>query len=423
MRRLAVLLLVLPACAQILGYEEPGLQGSVGMDSGTSDRPDSGFEPPKDAGFPGGGDGGLPGGRCADLPSFEPVVKYPVVQRPIAAAFGDLNHDNRKDVVVGSDMVSQLTVYNGAPSGHGALSAGNPVTVGSAGGGCPPGVTAVAVGDFDGDSFSDLIYAQASCPTAKILVRRQSSAMPGTFLAEQPIEGVQQGGVSFSVADLNQDGRDDVVVLSMSSVQLLLGRSDVPGQLTSAFTDPISTGSFGKDGAPIIEDLNGDGRLDIAWGAQGLQYKLQSSTLGSFGGVQTLGAGDVSGAAVGDVSGDGLNDAVIVVPPNGQIYVQNGTTHALIPGAQLEIPVGPDALRLLDVNSDGRLDLLSGGRALLQCGVPAAPGTFIPAGGHADLVSILDITPAFFFDIDGNGKVDAFGLDQSSNLMSVAIQN
>jgi hypothetical protein len=422
MRALAFLLLVLPGCAQILGFEEPGLgEGPVAGDGGSDPRGDGPTATPMDATPPPFGDGGLPGQLCADPPSFEAIVKYPVVQRPNVLAVGDLNHDTRKDVVIGGDMVAQLTIYLGAATGQGALVAGSPVMV-STPAGCPPGVSAVATGDFDGDSFSDLIYAQLDCGAAKLVVRRQNPLMPGQFLGEQVIEPVQPGGLGLSVADVNQDGKDDVVVLSMSSVQLLLGRADMPGQLSTAFTDPISIPVFKRGVGAVLADLNGDSKLDIAWPAQGMQYKLQSnSTPGSFGGVLTLGAGEVAGVAVGDLNEDALNDVVSVIPPNGQIYLQNGTSHAMIPGAQVEIPAAHEGLRLVDVNSDGRLDLLAGGQALLQCRAPAPPGSF--GTNHPMTVQVMNVLPAFYFDLDGNNKLDALGLDSGTSLMSVAIQN
>jgi hypothetical protein len=109
------------------------------------------------------------------------------------------------------------------------------------------------------------------------------------------------------VADLNHDGRGDIVVANEErmSVQVLLGRGD--GTLDAA----VSFG-IGPDPNDLeVADLNGDGHLDIAT----VNYVSRSISVllgrgdGSFEEQSVFGTGDrpVS-ISVADLNGDGLLD-------------------------------------------------------------------------------------------------------------------
>ena len=195
MRRQALCLaLLLPAgCAQLLGYSEPS-EGTTagGNDSGIPMSGADGGGIDKDSGPP-GGDGSIgPPGLCADPPSFQAAVNYGGIM-PMAEklAVGDLNRDGHRDVVIVSSSTSALEIHLGGTNGALMGPTMLPFTPVQP---CSGGSSAVAIGDFDGDTFADLAYA-AGVGCGRVVIRRQNPSMAGAFLAEQQVVGAQAGPV------------------------------------------------------------------------------------------------------------------------------------------------------------------------------------------------------------------------------------
>jgi FG-GAP-like repeat len=416
MRAALALLLLSSGCVQILGLEEPS-SGSpgVGFDGGINPFMDSGTGPL--------GDGGPGGGLCAPAPNFSPEIKYAVGANSRQFDVGDVNHDGFPDVAVANDMAIDSAHALLVLHGIGGQMLGAPqdvaITVQSS---CMAGATNVAVGDVDGDGFYDLIAF--ACPT-RVVVRRQnqSPSPPGQFLAEQSFQlAPTVKPAAFMASDLNDDGRDDLFLVSQDgSAQVFLARTDVAGAFTAGFTDS-SGGSTPPDSKAVVEDLNGDGLVDLAWLTQnGLRYALQIPGMpGKFNPASVLGtSGDVA-FAVGPVNADALNDVIMFQPPTGRIFLQNPTNHALLASGSFQSFIGHGSTQLLDLNGDGRADLGAEGQIVLQCGSPAAPGTF--QSMDTPPINVLSTAQgARFVDITGEGKADALGLDPAGGLLSVRI--
>lgn len=116
------------------------------------------------------------------------------------------------------------------------------------------------------------------------------------------------GGTAIAVADMNSDGKLDIV-LGSSGVDVLLGNGD--GTFQSAISTTVSIGSGAAANQLAIADFDGDGKLDIA--SAGGDFLLLGNGDGTFGAPITLGAGPSplfagggggSGIAVGDFNAD-----------------------------------------------------------------------------------------------------------------------
>ena len=174
---------------------------------------------------------------------------------------GDFNGDGKQDLVVGI----QAGGLNFLP-GKGDGTFGTPV----------PATTAIGVvaltADFNGDGILD-VYG----PTGIVLGKGD-----GTFRAG-PVLNTDQGLVLYSSAiDINGDGKVDLVGGSgatPSTIQYALGNGD------GSFASPVILQSVNTRfvlGTPLVGDLNGDGRQDIAIAlADGIVSML--NTLGATG--------------------------------------------------------------------------------------------------------------------------------------------
>ncbi len=159
----------------------------------------------------------------------------------------------------------------------------------------------MGVGDFNGDSRSDLAVANFDSGNVSVLLGNGD----GIFQAAQ---GFSAGTNPFSVAvgDFNGDSRPDLAVTNLDSdnVSVLLGNGDGTLQEARNF-------AAGRPSAVAVVDVNGDGHLDLAVTDSGRVRVLLGNGDGSFQTthVSYVISGLSQGVAVADFNGDGLPDA------------------------------------------------------------------------------------------------------------------
>jgi hypothetical protein len=171
-------------------------------------------------------------------------------------AVGDFNGDGKLDVAVtGAGLTGveddEVTIFLG--NGDGTFTfAHNFVT-----GGAAP--RAIAVADLNGDGKLDLVIANYEGNSLTILLGNGD----GTFtpaLGSQVTVG--NGPYAIAVADLNGDGKLDLAIANYldNTLTLLLGNGD--GTFTSASGSPLPVGAGPSSIA--VGDFNGSGRLGLA---------------------------------------------------------------------------------------------------------------------------------------------------------------
>jgi hypothetical protein len=183
-----------------------------------------------------------------------------------SVAVGDVNGDGKPDIVAAhfdtSGNNGTVSVFLQDPANPGTF----PSRVDFPAGAQPQSVRIV---DVNGDGLPDLVVANegpgadgTGSPGVSVLL--QDAAHPGNFLA--PVTyATQSGAISVAVADLDGDGRPDLVVANLGpapsgSVSVLLQNPAMPGTFLAA----TSYAGFGQPLAVAIADLNGDGHPDLA---------------------------------------------------------------------------------------------------------------------------------------------------------------
>jgi Bacterial Ig-like domain (group 3)/FG-GAP-like repeat len=191
--------------------------------------------------------------------SFRPRIDVTVGGVPRAVAVGDFNGDGRLDVAAAKQLSETVSVL----LGHGDGTFAAPLVFAASGQDFTP--SSMAVGDVNGDGRADLVIN--SIGGLDSVVSQLGVLLgngDGTFGA--PILNSPQGGEEGDVAlgDFNNDGRLDAAVGGEAALPdgLALFNGNGDGTFQPFLLQRVSTG--GNDPFSVAAaDLNGDGRVDL----------------------------------------------------------------------------------------------------------------------------------------------------------------
>ena len=270
-----------------------------------------------------------------------------------------------------------------------------------------------ATGDFNGDGEVDLVITADDTPHLRILLGNGD----GTFQAAltPPIEEVAG---AIAVADLNDDGRQDLVVSLLSNSNVLairLGNGDGTFQSAPDMTTDAAPGHV------CVGDFNGDDAQDLAVstffnGAGTLSIYLGSGD-GTFSRGQELPDGTPFALTPGDFNGDGRQDlaAIDFIPGHNRVVILLGHGDGTFePVAQAsEVAPSSSSLTLGDFNGDGRLDVATAdpNNDVVSVLIGTGDGTFeaartFAAGVPPDQFHLVQPTSIAVGDFNGDGHQD-----------------
>jgi FtsP/CotA-like multicopper oxidase with cupredoxin domain len=384
-------------------------------------------------------------------------IDYPVGQHPRAIAVGDLNGDNRPDIVATEQGSNFISILLAASSG--GFGAETRVTVGNT-------PVSVAMGDLNGDSKLDLVVGNYSSNSVSVLLGNGD----GTFTSKPDLTALS--GPSAVLGDLNRDGKLDLVSVNSGSnnVSVFFGLGDgtfsaKTDYATGASPNSVAIGDLDGDAVPdLIVTNNGSATISVLLGNDSGTFPTRHDfSVGS--GAYGLAVSDLNGncvpdvavanytgnnvsvlldydptsaafasrtdfptgnnpsvVAIGDLNGDGKPD---IVTPNDGSYTVSVLLNDGAAGFtnRTDIATGrrPLGMAIADVNADGRRDLVVGAYDDLLISIflngtgGFAPKTAFAAGDHPYSAAIGDL--------DGDGKQDLAVADNFSNRVSVLIGN
>ena len=276
---------------------------------------------------------------------------------PASIAAGDLNGDNRPDLVITDPQAGDIYVLPTGAYGQ----PGNPVTYSL---GSQPG--ALALADVNRDGKLDVIAADQT--GLDVLLGKGDGTLGAarTFSAGGSLNSV-------TVADFNSDGKPDVAAVNASAggVSLFLGNGDGTFQIPR--TVPLAGGLVPL--SAVTADLNGDGKPDLV-----VAFNQTDNT--QPGGIAVLlGKGDgtfqaplpvtlpgpvivsagSAALAVGDLNGDRKPDIVTAIKGSStnQVVVLLGNGNGTFqPPLLTPTNTSPPMILIVDRDLDGKPDLL-----------------------------------------------------------------
>jgi hypothetical protein len=362
--------------------------------------------------------------------SFAAKHDFPTGTNPRSVAVGDLNGDGKLDLAVANSNSNTVSVLlNTTASGVATPSFAAKQDFAT---GAVP--WSVQVGDLNGDGKLDLVVANSSDSTVSVLLNTTApGAATPSFAAKQDF-ATGAGPVSVTVADVNGDGKLDLVIANNSSSVSVLLNTTALGAATPSFAakQDFATGSTPESVA--VGDLNGDGKLDLAtanFNANTVSVLLNTTATGatipSFAAKQDFATGAFPVCVnVGDLNGDDKLDLAVANLGADTVSVLLNTTApgAATPSfaAKQDFSTGttPYSVTVGDLNDDGSLDLATANEGDNTVSVlinTTAAGAATPSFAvKQDFVTGAQPLSVTVGDLNGDGKLDLAVANYSSTV-------
>ena len=239
--------------------------------------------------------------------SFGGEISTPVGSGPSATALGDFDGDGTLDIAVSLVLSPNMNVMSGDAAGHFASFSGSPFDLAGA---IPFAVTAAKC---DGDMTPDLLTADhgGNSMSALRCITGACTTFPGSPYA------AGNNPISVATADVDGDGNIDAAVANQNGPGVTVFRGDGLGGFTPFPGSPLPFG-----GTPLVvafADINRDGKLDVVSTDGSTLFVALGAGDGTFPAMWTLNV-PADRFAVGDVDGDGATDVVVTSADTVTIY-------------------------------------------------------------------------------------------------------
>lgn len=284
------------------------------------------------------------------------------------------------------------------------------------------------IADIDVDGKPDMVVPnQGSSNVSVYRNNTTGSAISFPAKIDFPTGSVPQAVTS---GDLDADGLPDLVVVNTGSTSIsVLRNTTVSSPISFAAKVDYVTGSVPQ--AAVISDLDKDGKPDIAvcnFGSNTISVFRNLSVPGtiSFAAKQDFPTGNAPiSIAVGDLDTDGLPDLAVANNSSNSVslFLNTSLYGAISFASKVDFPAGtaPQSLALGNLDSDIFPDVVvanSGSNNFSALKNSSSPGNLILSPKH-DFVCGTSPYSINVADVDGDSQPDVAVTNSSSNTISV----
>lgn len=309
-----------------------------------------------------------------DTSSFAPRVDLPAVggtDSPRCIAVADVDGDGKLDILIGDQATSGIYVYQNI-STPGVLNAGSfAPPVGFAAGSYPHGLR---VADLNGDGLPEILVANYSGGFVSILRNTGSAgSLTTNSFAPQYALVTGPGPTDVGIADLNGDGRRDLVATAFDGSQLSLFRNvaNPTTAVSNWFTLDTALPALPGSLEITVTDMDGDAKSDLVIASvhgYAVSIYRNQATAGAFTSNSFAARLDYStpgwahSISVADFNGDAKPDLAVVGELNSYLGVfQNQSSPGNISlAARVDFGTGWNAWGVAagDLDGDNRADIV-----------------------------------------------------------------
>ncbi|MFY0689328.1 MAG: VCBS repeat-containing protein [Cyclobacteriaceae bacterium] len=231
-------------------------------------------------------------GDETDTISFEAKLDYAVGTQPMSIKVVDLDLDGDLDIVTANSNSNDVTVLENTSTSPTSLSFSKQDYTSSS------GVSALEVGDVNGDNFPDLAINNSSADSIVIFQNQADSSAIGF---SKQVKFYSNAPSDIILSDLDADGKSDLAVVDQENITLSILRNIVSN--ISSETDFTAFSLSEQTGGATIDANNHTIDIEVAYGTS-LSSLIATFTL-SEGATVKIGSTDqVSGTTSNDFSGE-----------------------------------------------------------------------------------------------------------------------
>lgn len=298
------------------------------------------------------------------LTSFQRKVDHALDNYALSSSVGDLDGDGKPEIVVlkvqsGVSFDRSISVFKNISTVDTILLTKTDYSIGALNDNPQYSV----ITDFDGDGKPDVAVLTYSVVS---ILRNTSTASAISFAAKVDLFTAGLAN-SITTADVDGDGKTDIIVTDRNLDQAYIFRNiSRPGKISFAQRVMIETG-FGPASVSLA-DLNNDGRPEM------VAFNRGNNSVSTYKNTSTVGVVSFEtrinyqlnvvpdNLALGDLDGDGKVDIAFVTNSDMFVYVLKNTSSggniSFADKIPYDDPFKPGHVFLADMNNDGKADIV-----------------------------------------------------------------